>query len=165
MPIQLPITQDKLVSAARSFALRADAFEDNPWPIVFREMDEAFPGSKFILTRRDPGSWIDSMVRHFGDHQNPMRTFIFGEGAPQGHETAYVCRYQRHVDEVLAYFAHRPQDLLIINLENAKWDDLCAFLDKPLPATPFPHKNTATRRERPLAAIASRLKGLFPKSG
>jgi len=165
VPIQLPITQEKLADAARSFALRADAFEDNPWPIVFREMDKAFPGSKFILTRRDPGSWITSMVRHFGDAENPMRSFIFGAGCPLGNETTYVCRYQRHIDEVLAYFAHRPEDLLIMNLEKPQWSDICGFLDKPIPSSPFPHKNSAVRRERPIAAITTRLKRLIFKNG
>ncbi len=157
VPIPLPITQEKLASAARSFALRADAFEDNPWPIVFREMDQAFPGSKFILTRRDPATWIDSMIRHFGVDANPMRTFIYGHGSPVGHEAQYIARYQRHIDKVLAYFAQRPDDLLILNLEDADWPELCDFLGKPRPHEPFPHRNRAEEREGPLA----RLKRLF----
>jgi len=139
VPVPLPITQEKLVGAARSFALRADAFEDNPWPVVFREMDEAFPGSKFILTRRDPASWIDSMIRHFGHDQEPLRTFTYGQASPVGHETEYVCRYQRHIDEVLAYFAGRPDDLLIFDLNHMGYDDLCTFLNKPILREPFPH--------------------------
>ncbi len=35
-------------------AKKYDAFEDDPWPILYKEMDKHFPGSKFILTYRDP---------------------------------------------------------------------------------------------------------------
>jgi len=164
VPIPLPITQTKLADAAKSFALRADAFEDNPWPIVFREMDEAFPGSKFILTRRDPGSWIDSMKRHFGEDSNPMRTFIYGNGSPVGNETQYVCRYQRHIDEVMAHFVKRPKDLLILNLESASWLELCAFLNKPMPTEPFPHRNKAEEREGAVSQIVQAVGKLFSKS-
>jgi len=161
VPLPLPITQAKLAAAAQSFALRADAFEDNPWPIVFREMDRAFPGSKFILTRRDPGTWIDSMVRHFGAETSSLRTFVFGAGAPAGNETAYVCRYQRHIDEVLAYFAQRPKDLLVINLEDADWAELCGFLGKPVPLVPFPHKNAAGLRHRPFRQFTNLIRDVF----
>ena len=34
------------LKVAREF----EAFQDNPWPILFRELDKAFPGSKFIFT-------------------------------------------------------------------------------------------------------------------
>jgi len=160
-PFHLPITKEKLASAARSFALRADAFEDNPWPVVFREMDDAFPGSKFILTRRDPASWIDSMVRHFGDESDPMRSFIYGYGAPAGHETEYVCRYQRHVDDVLAYFAGRPNSLLVLNLDRWSWDDLCRFLDKPLPDAALPHIAKPESVPRPLSKSTRMMQGLL----
>jgi len=165
VPIPLPITQDKLANAARSFALRADAFEDNPWPIVFKEMDQAFPGSKFILTRRDPGSWIDSMKRHFGEHGNPMRTFIYGNGSPVGNETQYVCRYQRHIDEVMAHFVDRPDDLMILNLETVEWADLCAFLDKAVPEEPFPHRNKAEDRTGVVSKVAGAMGKIFSRDG
>ena len=160
-PLQLPITQEKLASAARSFALRADAFEDNPWPVVFREMDEAFPGSKFILTRRDPAGWIDSMVRHFGEEPDPVRSFIYGHGAPAGHETEYVCRYQSHVDDVLGYFAQRPRDLLVLNLDRWTWNDLCGFLEKPLPHRPLPHVAKPEATGRPLSKLTRMMQGIL----
>lgn len=31
---------------------RFDSFEDWPWALMYREIDAAYPGSKFILTRR-----------------------------------------------------------------------------------------------------------------
>lgn len=62
---------------------RHDAFRDNPWPMLYREMDRAYPRSRFILTTR-AGSWIASMVGHFGGRTTPMREWIYGIGAPRG---------------------------------------------------------------------------------
>jgi len=50
--IDEPITREKVWAIAKERAALADAFEDNPWPMFFREVDAAFPGSKFILTER-----------------------------------------------------------------------------------------------------------------
>src|SRR5262245_18328678 len=47
-------------------AAEYDAVQDMPWPLFFRELDEQFPGSKFVLTTRDPDRWVSSVVRHFG---------------------------------------------------------------------------------------------------
>ncbi len=34
-----------------------DAFENNPWPVLYQELDQRYPGSKFILTRRPVKAW------------------------------------------------------------------------------------------------------------
>jgi hypothetical protein len=35
-----------------------DAVQDMPWPQMYRELDATFPGSKFILTWREPDRWL-----------------------------------------------------------------------------------------------------------
>lgn len=122
-----------------------DAFQDNPWPILFRELDAAFPGSRFILTERPPEAWIRSVVNHFGSRSTPMRQWIYGEGAPSGNEALYLSRYNAHNEAVLAYFAGRPGDLLRLPITaGAGWTELCAFLGHAVPRRPFPHANART---------------------
>ena len=124
-----------------------DAFEDNPWPILYRELDQRFPGSKFILTRRPTENWIRSQVKDFATTETPMRRWIYGEnaGCPAGNEDTYIARYERHNREVQQYFARRPADLLIIDLPNDDgWSRLCPFLGQPIPDEPFPHANKAS---------------------
>ncbi len=119
-----------------------DAFQDNPWPLLYQELDRDFPGSKFILTTRPRKSWIKSVVNHFGGQSTPMREWIYGEGDPLGHEARYLARYDRHYEEVAAYFQNRPDDLLVLNLlAGDGWQILCPFLSQPLPDQPFPHRN------------------------
>jgi hypothetical protein len=121
-----------------------DAFQDNPWPIIFKELDAAFPGSKFIMTYRADEKWLKSIVNSFGTKATLMRRWIYGQkhGAPQGNEAVYLARYQRHMADVRAYFKDRPNDLLEICWENGEgWEKLCPFLGVPVPEAPFPHAN------------------------
>jgi hypothetical protein len=119
-----------------------DAFQDNPWPLIYKELDRQFPGSKFILTLRDADKWLRSIVNHCENRHTPMREWVYGFGNPKGHETAYLQRYQSHIREVLEYFADRPGDLLMVSWEKGDgWEKLCTFLGKPLPGQPFPHAN------------------------
>lgn len=124
-----------------------DAFQDNPWPIIFREMDQRFPGSKFVLTVRDPDLWIDSVIRHFGNKETEMRKWIYGVGSPVGNENIFLDRYRAHQRDVINYFADRPNDLLVMDLRAGDgWNKLCPFLGHAVPAHPFPHMNKSTDR-------------------
>lgn len=124
-----------------------DAFQDNPWPVIFREMDQCFPGSKFVLTVRDPGSWIDSVIRHFGNKETEMRKWIYGVGSPIGNEKIFLDRYKTHQRDVIDYFADRPNDLLVMDLRAGDgWDKLCPFLGRAVPTRLFPHMNKSSDR-------------------
>ena len=117
-----------------------DAFQDNPWPILYKELDELQPGSKFILTYRTEEKWIKSVVNHFGKIHTDMRLWIYGIGHPLGNEAVYLERYQRHYKEVVEYFKDRPDDLLEICWENGdSWKELCEFLGEDVPNIPLPH--------------------------
>lgn len=124
-----------------------DAFQDNPWPIYYKELDEYFPKSKFILTIRDEEKWISSVVKHFGDQDTIMREIIYGHGHPLNHEDVYIERYRKHNKEVKDYFSERPNDILILSLENGDgWEMICEFLNKKIPDIEFPHLNKASNR-------------------
>jgi len=134
---------------ARRLTATHDAFQDNPWPLLFREMDRDFPGSRFILTLRPTDKWIKSVVSHFGADDTPMRQWIYGVGHPLGNEEIFVQRYERHNREVMEYFANRQPDLLVLRItEGEGWEKLCPFLGAPIPKRPFPQANTAESRSK-----------------
>lgn len=144
-----PEITENVYSIVESLVPQFDAFQDNPWPIFYKELDVKYPNSKFILTLRDSKSWIKSMVKHFGQRHHPMMKWIYGVGFPEGNEVTYIKRFEDHNKNVQKYFQHRPEDLLILNLiEGDGWEKLCSFLEVDTPNFPFPHANKAIDREK-----------------
>lgn len=134
----------------------ADAFLDLPVACHFRELDQRFPGSRFILTTREIESWLNSCERNFSKaHEDPifraLRRKAFG--AETFDRQQFRAAWERHLRGVEDYFSDRPDDLLILDLESRrKWKDLCTFLGKEEPRAPFPRhpgwKKTMRRRIR-----------------
>jgi hypothetical protein len=123
---------------------------DLPIPILFRQLDNVYPGSKFILTVRDEKRWLRSVRNHWSPEHNPYRRAwntdpfthkihreVYGQkGFDPG---VFLARYRQHNHEVLEYFRDRPQDLLVMNMsEGAGWRELCGFLGVPVPSARYP---------------------------
>lgn len=155
-----PIVAGNWERVARKVA-RYHAVEDNPWPLVYRELDQRFPGSKFILTLRDEDAWYRSVARHIGAQPNPMHEWIYGRGksVPQRNPAHAISVYRRHNEAVRAYFATRPADLLVVDwTQGDGWPELCDFLGHEVPERPFPHANREGQRARARPTMARRLK-------
>ena len=145
---QDPNIENTVLTMAYELVPKYDAFQDNPWPIIYKELDVKFPDSKFILTLRDPESWIKSQIKYFGRNETSMRKWIYGVGCPEGNENVYLKRFKDHNQEVVTYFRGRPQDLLILDLAKGDgWEKLCPFLGVDIQNIPFPHANKASNRE------------------
>lgn len=130
---------DSILDIAETF----DAFVDNPWFMMYRELDERFPGSKFIQTVREESQWLASAVRYYGESHSELRQWIYGAGSPIGNEDAYLRRFRLHNDAVRAYFAARPGQLLVADWTTAGWETLAEFLGREVPSGPFPHISPA----------------------
>lgn len=153
--------RETFVDRGLEIAQDYDAVEDMPWPIMFRELDHAFPNSKFILTVRDTDRWYASIASHFGSNPNPIQQLVYGEDAPApvGHEARYREVFEAHNAAVRDYFAERPGDLLEMWLERGDgWAELGAFLGREdVPDGPFVHTNSSKERTSLLNRIRMRL--------
>lgn len=133
-----------------STAGQVDAVEDMPWPLYFRDLDLAFPGSKFILTVRDLDDWYASVARHFKDHAPPMHALTYGPDRANAleHREHWIATHQAHIDAVTDWFTGRENDLLVMDFAAGDgWDKLCPFLGLKAPAEAFPQKNTRATRQ------------------
>lgn len=148
-----PDIRKTALKQALTIAASYDAVQDFPWALIYRELDDAYPGSKFILTLRDDEAWFASMMRHFGVRATPMRAWAYdGIPYPRGHKRHYIRRYNAHTKEVCDYFSDRPNDLLIMDITQGDgWDILCPFLDCTRPDNTFPYANA--KKERRLSRI------------
>jgi hypothetical protein len=123
-----------------------DSYEDWPWPLIFRDIDRAYPGSKFILTRRsNPEVWFESLCKHaerIGITR--YRKHIYGFEMPHGHKREHIRYYEEHLQAVRDHFKDRPEALLEVCWEEGSgWSELARFLDRPEPSIAFPHENKA----------------------
>lgn len=147
---------EEMTTEGRSLTLEKNyAFCDLPFPLLYKELDRAYPGSKFILTLREEDAWIRSVERHYSPETNKWRngwgrdcfthkvhTLLYGRR--DFNREVMLERYRRHNEEVLEYFKDRKGDLFIVRIhEEMHWDELCLFLGKEKPESHvlYPHAN------------------------
>jgi len=122
-----------------------DAIQDSPCAFIYRELDAAHPGAKFILTMRDTSDWLESYRRFFPDQNNPLRRWMYGVERLSGNEAKYREIFDTQNAEIIAYFASRPDDFLVMNLgQGDGWLKLVNFLGDSM-LKPFPHANRGKR--------------------
>lgn len=136
----------KYISRAANY----DALVDTPICNCFEQLDEEYPGSKFILTTRSLESWLKSC-------KNASARFRWHNLRPDGRcgpevykshmdlfgctnydETKFTDGYFKHADRVSKYFGSRSY--LVYEVADG-WTPLCDFLEKPVPGEEFPHRN------------------------
>lgn len=136
------------------------ALSDLPIPLMFRQLDRAYPGSKFILTVRDEWNWLKSVSNHWNPERNQYRTAW--DSDPFSHKvhqllygrkdfdaTTMLARYRAHNYEVMEYFKDRPQDLLVLDMEKRQdWKNICGFLGEPIPNVPYPMKTVTASHSK-----------------
>jgi len=129
---------------------------------MYPELDEAYPGSKFILTVRDVEGWLKSIERDMGrkqdvrrersDERNRLLEMLYGTTVFD--EARFRQAFNDHQATVRSYFKGRPDDLLVLDVtRSSSWDDLCDFLEVPVPAEPFPFVNKASELDELLLRL------------
>lgn len=129
---------------------RFDAFTDIPTIPFYKELDRQFPGSRFIYTHREKEGWLKSCELYprfnLPLQQLPLkiiklRTAIYG--TYKFDREKFSAAYDRHHEDVMNYFRHKPEQLLSLDIIGGdEWEPLCSFLNKPVPKTPYPRRNT-----------------------
>lgn len=139
---------DRMVARDWSVLDGYDAATDTPVAAFYKELDAAFPGSRFILTVRDARAWLPSVARLFARSPERNKRGAPGEirrrvyGTVEFEPGAFIEAYRRHLIEVGEYFRGRPDDLLVMDITAGDgWEKLCPFLGRPRPDFPFPQVN------------------------
>ena len=124
-----------------------DAFQDNPWPMLWPYLWKSFPRARFILTVREEETWLTSMLGYFGSNNTPMRKLQYGQdaGSPLGNEQTYLRHYRSHAMAVQSAMKGCPRFLCMNIGQGHGWEELCGFLGREIPARSFPHVNRSMR--------------------
>ncbi len=146
----------------------AEVFQDFPFsfPETYKYLDEAFPGSKFILSLRgNAEEWYASLTgfhaRMFGNGKIPSANdlknanyinkgwawkavnilFHSPDDDPYNKEML-IKKYNDYNTEVINYFSGRSEDLLVLNLaDKTAYKKFCIFLKIDSPFYDFPWQN------------------------
>ncbi len=150
----------EMKNSGRSGVLeKSYALCDLPFTLLFRELDIAYPGSKFILTTRNEDKWIRSVESHWDPSINPFRGAWDADpfthqihrelyGRKTFDREVFLERFRRHNAEVISFFQDRSSDLLVIDVdEQPTWGPLCMFLDLPVPVGQYPRAFKTKSRE------------------
>lgn len=117
-------------------------FSDFNGEACFKLLDQIYPGSKFILTIRPVEDWLRSREAHV--QRNLARPGYRG-GFKTVDRPGWRRLFETHLDEVRQHFAHRPKDLLVLDIPSGdRWAPLCTFLGVDAPSQAFPWGNRST---------------------
>jgi hypothetical protein len=129
-----------------------DFVNDAPVSIYFEELSQAFPGSKFINTTRDLGSWLKSCSQHFVRNLKegkPYRaTLKYREllyGCNEYNRTKFTKAFHQHKQKVSEF--SKKNNVLTLRLEDrGKVGLLKDFLDDDDLSPDYPHVNDLADR-------------------
>lgn len=111
-----------------------------PWLAFPAYLLDRYPEAKFILTIRDPESWLKSVRAAWGRDLIAIHDWFFEcEGIVENQYLFHFCEHHRNC---LNFFADKPDRLLVMNVVAGDgWNKLAPFLGASIPAMPFPHRN------------------------
>lgn len=129
------------------------AMVDFPGSLFWREIAAANPDAPILLSTRPSADWYRSASNTIFltfDHMPPelapwmltVRKMLHDRFSDDfENEDAMIAAYERHNAEVRAEV---PADRLIDWTPGDGWEPICAALDVPVPAEPFPLTNTTS---------------------
>jgi hypothetical protein len=143
---------------------------DYPGCSFWRQLADAYPDAKVLLTVRDADSWFESTQATI--FSAPMRARVAGSpvesffdkcvwhdfGASINDREFMTAAFRRHNAAVEKAI---PKARLLRYEIGEGWERLCAFLGVPIPDAPFPHANSREEMQRMMASVANASGGSF----
>lgn len=148
------------------------------WPgcAYWRELLDAFPGAKVLLTTRDPQRWYDSVYNTiYGFYMSEADPAVPGESATTFRSTigkliwndTFDGRFEDRDHAIEVFEKHNeqvrrsvPADRLLEYQVGAGWGPLCDFLGVDVPEEDFPHVNDTASMPELVERVAA--EGAFP---
>ncbi|MFP3944830.1 MAG: sulfotransferase family protein [Alphaproteobacteria bacterium] len=150
---------------------QAEALEDMPWPLLFREIfGRHGTDARYVLTvRTSPEKWLASVKKHQLQGHIEKALFLRWPGVRYryafGFEEEYLRAYEAHNASVREFFRANGAGHVLLEAcweDGHGWPELCGLIGCPVPDVPFPHSNADARRPQhrfraPVHRAAARL--------
>jgi hypothetical protein len=147
---------------------------DNPACCVWRELMQAYPDAKVLLTLhpRGPDAWYESTMETIYFSENRWQFKVLELFTPFGRQmgdmshkliwqrnhkgtmedrAAAIAHYKQHIENVKAAV---PADRLLIFSADQGWEPLCKFLGVPVPTGSFPNVNDRAQIKKVIAGMS-----------
>jgi len=143
-----------------------DVFEDWPYPIIWKELCDYFPNSKFILSQRiNEETWLRSLQKHTNRNQSKksrdLRNIFFKKDCPFENENHYLNYYTNHNKKILAKFNNNTNFCQLTVGDDMNWSRLCEFHNLPIPNEEFPFLNNSIEKKGWLYNLKKSIKKIF----
>jgi hypothetical protein len=116
-----------------------DAYLDFAGHHFFEILDSQYPGSKFIITSRNLGDWLDSRERIVLQNQADMNYRFHFTTVKRD---AWIQERISLLSRTETYFKNRKNDILYLDIPGGdEWEPLCSFLNEEIPNLQFPFLN------------------------
>ena len=122
---------------------------DYPGAHYWRQLAAYYPDAKVLHTERNPDKWFESTQAtifapgSIGLREGPMAPFFASftqDFRAYINDRDFMTGYFRRHNEAVRQAI--PPDRLLVYEVSQGWGPLCAFLDVPVPVTPFPAENS-----------------------
>jgi hypothetical protein len=146
---------------------------DGPCALYYRQISEAFPDAKVLLTVRDADSWYRSThdtlyqfaLRSAANPPEPgsAQARLFRVTSTMVWDGLFGGRFSDKDHAIEVYHRHNEEVVRVMGADNVLvydvregWEPLCAFLGVDVPREEFPRTNdTASMRQRIAAAAGA----------
>lgn len=139
---------------------------DFPAAHYYRELMKQYPDAKIILTVRDADKWYNSAANTIFKEPEPVKFTILKWMGKLSTKLSYIPQIYYHIQTFLFKEAFQdkmkdkvammamfnawseevkrtvPAEKLLVYEVQQGWEPLCAFLNIPVPSTPFPRTNS-----------------------
>nr|WP_321233392.1 sulfotransferase [uncultured Psychroserpens sp.] len=132
-----------------------DAFQDYPWCFEWeRFLDK--PEVKYIILKRNEASWFKSFYESYGRTGARYMSYPFINIRKDiKNKNQFLEYFKRYYNKANQYAENYPKRFLTISIDTFLWEDLCLFLNEPIPKTMFgkpvkkPHINKKYHISKP----------------
>lgn len=124
-----------------------DAFQDYPWCFEWKQFLD-YENVKFIILKRNTESWWTSFYESYGGKELKYLSFpYFGISKVTANKSQFINYFNAHYREIETIREQHPSMFLEIQIKDFSWEELCSFLNEPIPKNIFgkpvekPHAN------------------------
>lgn len=148
-----------------AFLEKYDAFQDDPWYLVYPYVYRKFPDAKFIFLEREEAQWLKSVQHFYGEdrYNEKVRDIFYGSADSLKNPEMYLSRYRKHRKEVFNFFRGKKNFISISLTNHDDVSRLLAFLGEKVEFHQFPHykKRPVAKREKLQLRIRHLLASFF----